>query len=217
MNLEKLINNKLFKGITENELSTMFDCLKCKELSFKQDEIIDVVNPERQIGIITNGSVSMAYYDIWGNATLLSVVGEGEIIGETFACGENENDLITFVANSDCSILLFDYSRVFHSCTVSCLFHHKLIENMVELIADKNYKLMTKTSVVSQHSLRKKIMLFLSIQAKINKSKNFCVPYNRTQLAEYLATDRTALARELSKMKLDGLIDFDKNTFLIKI
>ena len=88
---------------------------------------------------------------------------------------------------------------------------------MISQIADKNCKLMVKTCIVSQHSLRRKIQMFLSMQARAKGSTAFEIPYNRTQLAEYLATDRTALARELRKMKEENLIDFHRNTFEIII
>ena len=39
------------------------------------------------------------------------------------------------------------------------------------------------------------------------------VPLGRVELADYLCADRSALTRELSNMKRDGLLDYDKNTF----
>ena len=38
---------------------------------------------------------------------------------------------------------------------------------------------------------------------------------SRTQLADYLCADRTAVSRELARMKQEGRIDFDKNTFTL--
>ena len=217
MNLEKLSEYGLFNNISVDELSVMFGCLKHRQRHFEAGEIIGITSPDRQIGIVTEGRVSMVSEDVWGTSTLLAVLSEGDVFGESFICGDNENDLITFVAHSSCSVLMIDYSQVFHSCTVSCIFHHKLIENMISLIADKNCKLMVKTCIVSQHSLRRKIQMFLSMQARTKGSTAFEIPYNRTQLAEYLATDRTALARELRKMKEENLIDFHKHTFEIII
>ena len=40
-------------------------------------------------------------------------------------------------------------------------------------------------------------------------------PFDRQQLADYLNLDRSALSKELGKMKKDGLIEYHKNTFEI--
>ena len=61
----------------------------------------------------------------------------------------------------------------------------------------------------------KNLLAYLSIQAQIQESRYFEIPLGRIELAEYLCVDRSALTRELEKMKSDGLIDYDKNCFRI--
>ena len=43
----------------------------------------------------------------------------------------------------------------------------------------------------------------------------FEIPFNITELANYLSVDRSAMSNELSKMKKEGLIDYDKRQFHI--
>ncbi|MBR2008655.1 MAG: winged helix-turn-helix domain-containing protein, partial [Peptococcaceae bacterium] len=92
-------------------------------------------------------------------------------------------------------------------------FHHRLIENLVQLIADKNLALMKKVEVVTKKTLREKILAYLSQQAQLQSSEYFEIPLGRLELAEYLCADRSALTRELNAMRLDGIIDYDKNVF----
>ena len=47
------------------------------------------------------------------------------------------------------------------------------------------------------------------------EEKKITIPFNRTDLANYLDADRSALTRELSRMRQEGLIDFEKNTFVL--
>ena len=98
---------------------------------------------------------------------------------------------------------------------MACVFHHQLIENMVTIIAQKNRDLIRKVEVVSKRSIREKLLAYLSIQAQAQQSRYFEIPLGRVELAEYLCVDRSALTRELVKMKADGLIDYDKNCFRI--
>jgi len=45
------------------------------------------------------------------------------------------------------------------------------------------------------------------------QSKTIAIPMDRNGMSEYLNVDRSALSRELSAMKKDGLIDYYKNNF----
>ena len=86
---------------------------------------------------------------------------------------------------------------------------------MLYMAADKNAQLMEKLEIVSKKTLRRKILTYLSFQAKHQDSRTFELPMSRTQLADYLCADRTAVSRELARMKQEGRIDFDKNTFTL--
>jgi CRP-like cAMP-binding protein len=100
-----------------------------------------------------------------------------------------------------------------HTCTNACAFHHKLIENMVQLIADKNQELMRKVEVVTKKTLREKILAYLSQQAQLEGGSYFEIPLGRIELAEYLCADRSSLTRELNAMKEEGILDYDRNMF----
>ncbi|MDO4649334.1 MAG: helix-turn-helix domain-containing protein, partial [Eubacteriales bacterium] len=105
--------------------------------------------------------------------------------------------------------------RVMHTCSNACVFHHQLIENMVIQIAEKNRELMEKVEVIAQKNLRQKILAYLSQQSQKQKSRYFEIPLGRVELADFLCADRSALTRELTEMKKEGLIDFDKNMFTL--
>ena len=60
---------------------------------------------------------------------------------------------------------------------------------------------------------REKLISYLSEQAKKQNSANFTIPFNRQQLADFLSLDRSAMSNELCKMRDEGLLEFDKNSF----
>ena len=158
----------------------------------------------------------MVKEDLWGHKTMLLRIRKDEIFGETFACGEDNLSVVTFQVSEDARILFLPFDRVMHSCTMACRFHHQLIENMVHIIANKNRDLMRKVEVVSRRSIREKLLTYLSIQSQTQGSRYFEIPLGRLELAEYLCVDRSALTRELAKMKDEGLLDYDRNWFRIQ-
>lgn len=210
------INTPLFDRIEQADRKVMLACIGYHVNQFRKGEIIAFENERiHHIGIVLSGSVDMIKEDLWGNRTMLVRMKKDELFGETFVCGEDNLSVVTFEVSEDAEILFLPFDRVMHSCTSACGFHQRLIENMVQIMAKKNRDLMVKVEVISKKTLREKILAYLSIHAQQNASRYFEIPLGRVELAEYLCADRSALTRELAKMKAEGLIDYDRNCFRI--
>lgn len=208
----------IFANIREADKKNMLTCIHAFERNFpKGAYIMGPGEPSSLIGIVLDGSLQMVAEDLWGHRSLLSVLEKDDLFGETFACAHEKNYTLAFQAVSDCRVLFMDYSRVFHTCNMACTFHHRLVENMVLMIARKNLGFIKKIDVVSKLRIREKILTFLSQQAASAGSSTFTLPMNRVKMAEYLCVDRSALTRELSKMQEEGLICFEKNRFTLHI
>ena len=210
------LNSPLFAGIHPGEMAGMLGCTGYHLGQYKKGEAVILESEQvRHIGIVLSGSVNMVKEDLWGGKSLLSRVGVSDLFGETFACGEDTQSAVTFLAAEDTQVLFIPFERIMHTCTRACEFHHKLVENMVRIIAAKNRELLRKVEIVSKKTLRDKILTYLSIQAQNRNSRYFEIPLSRGELAEYLCADRTALSRELAAMRSEGLIDYDRNVFRI--
>ncbi len=210
----KKLDSPLFEGIQPEDRMAMLGCTGYHIGSFHKGDIVAFEDENiKHIGIVISGAVDMIKEDIWGNKTMLVRTCRNEVFGETFACGSDNLSVVTFQASEDSQILFMPFDRVMRSCTMACQFHHRLIENMVRVIANKNRDLMRKVEVVSKRTIREKLLAYLSVQAQIQESRYLEIPFGRVELAEYLCVDRSALTRELAKMKAEGLIDFDRNCF----
>ena len=210
----RTVNSALFEGICYEDRRAMLGCIGYHIGTFRKGDIINFEDEKiKHVGIVVEGSVDMIKEDIWGNKTMLVRSRKDDVFAETFACGSDNLSTVTFQVSEDATILFLPFNRVMHNCTMACQFHHQLIENMVHVIANKNRDLMRKVEVVSKRTTREKLLSFLSIQAQLQQTRYFEIPLGRVELAEYLCVDRSAMTRELSKMKEEGLIDYDKNCF----
>ena len=215
-NIEKLMKYSLFNGIGSFELKQMLHCVYVQYKSFPKGYYLAMTEDEiRYIGIICKGSVQMIKEDYWGNKTLLVHLQPGELFGETFVCSALFASQVSFITAEKTEILFLNYDKVMHTCSLTCRYHHRLIENMLRCIAEKNMRLMEKIEVVSKKTLRSKLMTYLLIEAQKQKTQYFSVPLSRVELSEYLCADRSAVTRELASMRKDGLITFEKNIFRI--
>lgn len=212
----KHVKSPLFTGIRPEDMEGMLGCIGYHVRDYQKGEIISFEEENiNHVGVVLTGAVDMLKEDVWGNRTMLVRSYPQDIFGETFACGEDSLSVVTFAAAEDSKVMFLSFCRVMHTCTHACVFHQTLIENMVRLIARKNRELMRKVEVVSKRSLREKILAYLSIQSQSRNSNSFEIPLGRVEWAEYLCADRSALTRELAKMKEEGLIDYQRNFFKI--
>ncbi|MCI9596542.1 MAG: Crp/Fnr family transcriptional regulator [Firmicutes bacterium] len=214
--LKQLQSHPLFEGIQEERLSAMLACLGGYRKTYQKGEIIFLSEePVKSVGIVIHGRIRMTKEYDNGDVSMLMNIEQGELLGETFACGSFLNSKVVFQAAVSSEVLFLPFYKVIHTCNMTCGFHHRLIENMVRLISDKNVQLIEKMEATSRKSLRDKILTYLFNQAEKRNSWEFEIPLSRGELAEYLCADRSALTRELSHMREDGLIVFQKNRFRI--
>ncbi|HBR31861.1 MAG TPA: Crp/Fnr family transcriptional regulator, partial [Clostridiales bacterium] len=100
-------------------------------------------------------------------------------------------------------------------CAEACGFHSKMIENLLHIIAKKNLELSEKIQHMSERNTRDKLLSYLFTQAKEAGSRDFSIPFDRQELADYLCVERSAMSNELSKLRREGIIECKKNNFKI--
>ena len=128
--------------------------------------------------------------------------------------GENLSERgILFKAAEPTTILIIPADRILHPCRNSCPFHHKLSRNLFDLLSRRNAALTEKIEITSKSSLREKVLAYLSLEAQKTGSMKVTIPLSRSEMADYLCTNRSALSRELANMKKDGILDYDLRTF----
>ena len=207
----------LFRGIEEEEILAMLKCLQVHVRSFEKRDFLHR-NGESlsEMGLVLCGSVHLIKEDYWGKRTILERIPQGQIFGEVFACVGQQPLNISIVAVVPVKVLYLDIQRVTNSCTSACDFHVRLIRNLMQALAGHALFLNQKMEYISQRTTREKLMTYLSDQALRAGNSRFQIPFNRQELADYLGIERSAMSKELSKMRQDGLIDFQKNNFWLR-
>ena len=143
-------------------------------------------------------------------------MSEGDTFGEAYSLLSSNKAENNAVAVSDSLILYLDLKKILTVCSSLCSFHNQLIINTYTVISAKNVSLTQKIGYLSQRTTREKLFSYLSDQSIKAKSASFTIPFNRQQLADFLAVDRSAMCSELSKMQKDGIISYYKNNFILK-
>ena len=214
---DTLKKGNLFHNFNDIELDDILKCIRAEIKNVKKNEVILFTGDKPlYIGIVLTGQLYVIREDYNGNSSLITAIMPGEEFAEAMCCADIAESPVTVKAERESTFLLLNFSRLLCSCSKACSFHTKLIENMLKLIARKNIILQNRMEIISVKSVREKVMLYLEALA-IKQGRKVTIPFNREKMADYLCVDRSALSHELMKMKKDGLIEYKKNSFNLKI
>ena len=208
--------SKLLKGIGENEIASMLTCLGAYRRRYQKGDCV-FRKGERitAVALLLEGAVHIQKEDYWGNLSILNEISAGEVFGEAYACLDGGEMLNNAVAVKDSQVLFLDVKRVLTTCSSACQFHGKLIRNLLSVLAMKNKMLTQKLEHMSQRTTREKLLSYLSEQSLKEGRSSFDIPFNRQQLADFLSVDRSAMSNELCKMRDEGILEFERNHFVL--
>ena len=209
-----LITTALFNGVEEKELGGMLVCLSATIKHYGKNDIILMAGSKAtSIGILVEGTAQITREDAEGNRAILSELVKTDIFAEAYVAAVRDEIPITVTATADCSVVWIPFSKVVVQCTFSCDFHRQLIQNMMRIIAEKNINMNEKMRLLSCKTTKEKLLTYLQDYSdKVGKDK-FKIPFSRNELADFLSVDRSAMSRELSKLRDEGLIRYQKNEF----
>lgn len=213
----RIKDSKLFSGIKEEEIEIILNCLSAEKRSYQKGEYIFQIGDHlSEVVLLLEGCIHIQREDYWGNLSILNEISQGEIFGEAYAVPESDAIVNNVLAVTYCEGLFLNFQHILTTCTSNCCFHTKLIQNFFTAIASKNRMLTQKLGHMSQRTTREKLLSYLSEQSIKAGSSSFTIPFNRQQLADFLSIDRSAMSNELSKMRKEGKIDFNKSYFILK-
>ena len=72
-----------------------------------------------------------------------------------------------------------------------------------------------RVDVLSRRSIREKLLCYFRQLAEKEDGQNFQLPFSLSTLADYIATDRSAMMRELKKLKEEEIIVSDGRKFTL--
>ncbi len=212
--LEILKKCPLFEKIEEESLLRMLACLGARVVSFdKKYTVFAEGSPAKYIGIMLSGSAQITQVDYYGNRSILTEVTESEVFAEAFACAETPALPVSIIASEPCDVMLIDCSHILHTCSNNCGFHQQLIFNLMKDLATKTILFHQRIEITSKRTTREKLLTYLALQAKKADSRRFTIPFDRQELADYLEVDRSGLSAEIGKLRREGVLESEKNTF----
>lgn len=210
-----LRENLIFAGLDDRDLNKAKDFFSMYQKDYKKDEIIKKPGEYMQsFGIVIRGNVIAYMDDIDGNHMIVTNVFPSEAFGEALCFLEVREVPIYIKAFTDCLIAWLSPEKIKSpSSEISGSLYTSLTTRYISMLSDRMLAMNDRIQVLSKNSLRRKLTTFFSQCEHRYGQNTFDISMSRYDLAVYLGVDRSALSRELSAMKNEGIIEFYKNSF----
>lgn len=202
----------MFEGLCDSELSRALEMFSAVTAHYEKGEhLLRAGEPFLCFGILLSGTVSVYMDDIDGERMIMASVGAGDAFGESHAYLGTKESPVYILAAESAEVVWLSPSSLYGVMGDSLAL--RLRERFTALLARRALYQNERIQILSKPKIRARLVTFLTQWEAKTKSKTFSVPFDRASLAVYLGVNRSALSRELSAMKEEGLIDFYKNTF----
>lgn len=204
----------LFNNISLKNKENILKSLEANTFTFKKDTtILSTLKNENIIGIVVSGYIQIIKTDYNGNITIIEKLEDNSIFGSMFSNITNNEYQIVTKENS--KIILIDYDRITDSSKNNTPSYTQFIQNLLQIIFIKIKEKNDRIEILTEKTIRNKLLKYFQITSKKNGSKNIYLPFTFTELAEYIGVDRCAMTRELKNLKEDNIIQI--NNKIIKL
>ena len=193
-----------FFNITDDDKTKLLKDLEVQIYEFtKSEEILKKIKNRNYIGIILEGIIQIIKTDYNGNRTIIEELTDNDIFGSKISSLSNNEYTIT--TKDKTNIIIIDYEQLIKSNNTKN-YYNQFIKNLLEIIINSINDKNNRIEILTKKTIRNKLLEYFKIVSHKNKSKNIYLPFTFTDLADYLAIDRSAMTRELKNLKEEGFI-----------
>lgn len=204
----------LFKGLGREEIEEALDIMDSCYAQYAKGDFLHMPYTEmKAFGMVLSGVAQACMDDVEGNRMIMAEVVPGATFGESLCFLEIKDSPVYVYASEQAEVLWLSAGSLFGEGADR--FKVQLQKQFTAMLAARTLAMNNRIQVLSKLHLRDKLITYFSEMARASGSMTFQIPINRDDLATYMGTNRSALSRELAKMKQEGLIDYYKNTFRI--
>ena len=214
--LEVIGRARLFEQLTKEQTERVWQLLTpARKRLYKDDVIVEDGQMVSFCGIVEKGSLAASKLYADGYLSLMLKFAPAYTLGMDIAATKTKVSTYYVSALTDSVVWIFDYDKIAKPGTLLEAERLLIMESLLALVAGENLRKMNKIEILSRKGSRERIMTFLAFESSFYRSSEFDVPYNREEMASFLCLNRSRLSHELSLMRQEGILDYDKNHFKI--
>lgn len=205
--------NNLFNNITNANKEKILKSLEGNTLHFKKNNtILSNIKQDNIIGIILEGYIQIVKTDYNGNRTIIEDLYDNDIFSSKMSnISNNEYSVIT---KEDTKLIIIYFNEILNN-DLNTSYYNQFLKNLLYIMSDKMTNINNRIEILSNKTIRNKLLAYFKLMSKKNNSKVIYLPYTFIDLADYLGVDRSAMYRELKNLKEEGLISVTNKKIIL--
>ena len=208
-----LLNSPLFRGLTIDELNTMFQKVKHQIRHFRSGEMLaQAGDPLDKAMLLMEGRLQGEMIDFAGNSLKIEELDPPQMVAAAFLFGPNSAFPVFLSAKTDGKILII-YRNEF---TVMLSLEARIMVNYLNIVSGKAQFLSGKITFLSLKTIKEKIAYYLLQRMKNDGMKVVPIEQTQTNLADLFGVTRPSLTRTILEMEKLGILEWSRDQVLIK-
>ena len=197
--------NNLFANISNQNLEKLLKLLRADTFTCKKGVSLSYLINDNFVGIVLEGYLEVIKRDYEGHRSIIETLEPKQEYGTTISSlNSPDYDIETIL---DSKIILIDYNNILNFLEKGNHSYQKFLTNLLVIVTNKISEKNERITILTQKSIRNKLLEYFKITSLKNNSRHIYIPTTYTELAEYLAVDRSAMSRELKNLQNEGFID----------
>ncbi len=195
----------LFSHLNDEKKKKLLLSLEAESNEFEGNvNFYSMVREKKIIGFIESGCIEIIRNNPNGSRSIIEELRENDIFGYTISSEPSEE--IEFITKGKTKVVVLDYKKIMQQQSIELESYGQLMRNLFELTAKKIKEKNEHIEILAKKSIRDKLLEYFRIMSANNRKKEIVIPFTYTELAEYLAVDRSAMSRELKMLKDEKFI-----------
>ena len=197
--------NNLFANISNQNLEKLLKLLRADTFTCKKGVSLSYLMNDNFVGIVLEGYLEVIKRDYEGHRSIIETLEPMQVFGTTISSlNSPDYDIETILYSK---IILIDYNNILNFLEKGNHSYQKFLTNLLVIVTNKISEKNERIAILTQKSIRNKLLEYFKITSLKNNSRHIYIPTTYTELAEYLAVDRSAMSRELKNLQNEGFID----------
>jgi len=206
---------RLFEGLSPEETIQILQSLGAVRDSRDAGAYYLVQDGRTQdIFVVLSGRAAGERVTRDGAVSVINEFSAGDVFGDVLS-GSGAPSLVSVRALTACSVLRIPVARLLSPESGFEEIRAALLRNLIFMISNKYFALSARVNILLCPTLRGKISLYLLGLMHSQGCDVVRTGWSREETASWLGCERSALSRELSRMRAQGMIDFRKDVFHI--
>ena len=204
----------LFSGMDSASVLVMLDTLHARLAHFNTGEIVMAPGDGfTEAGIVLDGRMVANYIGLDGTMVNLKMLDPGDCMGVEYVWKSGMRSPVCVSAVRQSVMLMFCLEEP-RQRKIHTELEIQLLVNIADMFTANNISLSHRVWMYGQKHIRARLKIYFMSLPRTGDIVT--LPMKRSDLADYLGVDRSALFRELSRMQREGLIDVDRRNITLR-